>query len=65
MSDLDSRMTNPERRCLLDLLMVSDPWPLSKKAQETLEALADKEAKIMGFSDWVEAYHLMLPKRVE
>jgi hypothetical protein len=59
-----SYMTNAERRCLMDLLMVSDPWPLSAKAHEVLTELADKEAEIMGFSNWIEAYHSMLPSKV-
>jgi hypothetical protein len=57
-------LTNQECRCLLDLIMVSDPWPLSKKAKEILEQLADKEASAMGFSNWVEAYHHMLPLKI-
>lgn len=58
-------MLNSERRCLFDLLMVSDPWPLGPRAQEVLEALADKEAKLMGFPDWITAYHRMSPTTVE
>jgi hypothetical protein len=57
-------LTNLERRCLFDLLMVSDPWPLSEKAKQILEGLADKEAVVMGFPDWIAAYHQMLPTKV-
>ena len=52
-------LTNEERQCLFDLLMVSDPWPLSNKARQVMEDLGDKEAKAMGFKDWLEAYHYM------
>jgi hypothetical protein len=41
---------------LLELLMVSDPWPLDR-AKEHLEDFADDQALARGFSDWIEAYH--------
>lgn len=44
-------------RVLLDLYMVSDPWPLSSAADDTLHALIDAEGQARGFGDWVTAYH--------
>ena len=49
-------MKRHEFRALLDLLMVSDPWPLDKAGEVILKAFADKEAKKRGFDNWIEAY---------
>ena len=43
--------------CLCELLMVSDPWPLSCVAERYLKEEADREARKRGFCDWIEAYH--------
>jgi hypothetical protein len=42
---------------LLELLMVSDPWPLRGGTDAYLKADADQEARKRGYCDWVEAYH--------
>lgn len=44
-------------RVLLDLYMVSDPWPLTDAADVILHALIDSEGQARGFTDWVTAYH--------
>ena len=49
-------MNDEEFRALLDLLMVSDPWPLTS-GRGALEAFADRIAVARGYADWVEAYH--------
>jgi hypothetical protein len=42
---------------LVELLMCADPWPASPAGEITLKAAADKMARKLGFSDWVDAYH--------
>ena len=49
-------MKKHEFRALVDLFMVSDPWPLDKAGEVILKAFADEEAKRWGFSNWIEAY---------
>lgn len=41
----------------LELLMVSDPWPLLHEQKRVLEDFADDESRKRGYSDWIEAYH--------
>ena len=49
-------MNDNEFRTFLDLLMVSDPWPL-EYGHETLTDFADSQSRERGYSDWIEAYH--------
>ena len=49
-------MNDDEFRTYLDLLMVSDPWPL-EYGHETMTDLADDQSRLRGYSDWIEAYH--------
>jgi len=45
-------------RALLDLLMVSDPWPLQdSESQKLLDDFADSESRARGYDGWVVAYH--------
>lgn len=44
-------------RVLLDLYMVSDPWPLEAKADGIMMAALTAEARKRGYDGWVEAYH--------
>ena len=62
-------MTDKELRAFLDLLMVSDPWPVCDKhgvvdlnSQVILIALADREAGKSGrdFLDWIDAHHYFM-----
>lgn len=46
-------------RTLLDLTMVSDPWPLKPQQQKPLLEWIDRKVQAKGYSDWVEAYHKM------
>ena len=55
-------MTNTEFRALLNLMMVSDPWPLSKEENDILEHMLDTEARVRGYDGWIVAYHEM-PRR--
>lgn len=48
-------MTRSEFRALLDMLMVSDPWP--EPCFTVLEEYANKVGKIYGFKNWIDAYH--------
>ena len=50
-------MTNMQFRAFLDLMMVSDPWPLDPQANKTLEEFADAESKKRGYEEWITAYH--------
>lgn len=43
---------------LLELVMVSDPWPLDGAAEDRVIDLLDDEAKRRGYDDgWIQAYH--------
>lgn len=50
-------MNSLQFRSFLDLLMVSDPWPLDEPAKQRLVGFAEVESQRRGFSDWIEAYH--------
>ena len=52
-------MDDRELRIFLDLLMVSDPWPL-EYGHEAMTDIADAESRERGYTDWIEAYHKML-----
>ena len=52
-------MTDAEFRTLLDLWMVSDPWPLDDNAHSVIEAYLDRASIDRGFPNWVVAYHEM------
>ena len=48
---------NDEFRALLDLLMVSDPWPLDDRAHGVLLKLLTSESAARGYESWETAYH--------
>lgn len=51
-------ITDKEFRYLLDLYMVSDPWPLGDgESDEVLGKMLDRVSKERGFASWLEAYH--------
>lgn len=50
-------MVTKELQAFLNLMMVSDPWPLSPEARVRLEALAGRESRRRGYETWVEAHH--------
>lgn len=50
-------MDKEEYAAFLDLLMCSDPWPCGMENEKTLKDLADRKAKEMGYTDWIDAYH--------
>ena len=59
-------MEDIEFRSFIDLLMCSDPWPLSwddlysgRNTQEILNDFADREARDRGYADWIAAHHQM------
>ena len=49
-----SSLNHAEFRELLDLLMIADPKPTPVPL---LRELADKESKVRGFDNWIDAYH--------
>lgn len=50
-------LTPLQFRALLDLWMVTDPWPLEAWQDDELVRLLDTEAQRRGFTERVEAYH--------
>jgi len=54
---MESAMSDTQFRDFLDLMMVSDPWPLSPEADESLKDLADSESRNRGYDSWIVAYH--------
>lgn len=50
-------LSHEEFRALLDLYMVSDPWPLDSDSQDSLRGLLTDEANARGYDSWSEAYH--------
>jgi hypothetical protein len=53
-------MRKYEFKCLLALLVCSDPWPTGDQwEEETLKDYATRQAMRYGFRDWIEAYHFM------
>jgi len=48
-----------ELKAFLCLVMVSDPWPLSDEEQTHVLNIANREAAVHGFEDWVVAYHAL------
>lgn len=44
-------------RAFLDLMMVSDPWPLDDQANRILMGFADDESRKRNFPEWITAYH--------
>ena len=47
-------MSDQAFRELLNLLMVSDPEPVP---MEALKEQADEDARVRGFTCWIDAYH--------
>jgi hypothetical protein len=44
-------------RLLLDLYMVSDPWPLEPDQDQKMQVFLLAEASKRGYDSWVTAYH--------
>ena len=53
------RLTRKQFRVLLDLFMVSDPWPLERAKHDTMDEMLDSMAKGFGYEDWIIAWHFM------
>ena len=55
-------MEDREFRAFLDLMMCSDPWPITATETEddrqgTLLDFIEKESNLRGFDGWIDAYH--------
>lgn len=54
-------MNDQEYRCFLDLMMCSDPWPVTDTGagdgQLPLVLFAHAEAVKRGYESWIVAYH--------
>ncbi len=48
-------------RDLLDLFMVSDPWPDTPESHLRIEDVLDDEARERGYENWVVAFHEFHP----
>lgn len=60
------RMGDATFRAFLDLLMVSDPWPLQDEAsKELLDNFADAESRARGYDWWFVAYHEFKPQEAD
>jgi hypothetical protein len=46
-------------RSLLDLVMCSDPSPLSGEQDRIIRDWLDQESRRRGYSDWIDALHRM------
>lgn len=57
MSDGDMRFTANEYWLLMQLTMVSDPWPLSDLDHERMVDMLNKEAEAREYDSWIHAYH--------
>jgi hypothetical protein len=51
-------------RLLLDLHMVSDPWPLDDRDRGKMIMFLHAEASKRGYDSWEEAYHEFDPSEV-
>jgi hypothetical protein len=51
------KITDEAFRVLLDLYMVSDPWPLEDKDNLVIFGFLSGESQKRGYKGWVEAYH--------
>ena len=57
---LEVEMSKHEFRAFLDLLMCSDPWPVSDGCganEKILINFANEESIKQGHIDWIDAYH--------
>lgn len=48
-----------EFSALMNLMMVSDPWPISDIEGDRIVDMLNEEARSRDYKDWVEAYHDM------
>ena len=55
-------MKDTQFRVLLDLLMVSDPWPLDDDARTVFVEQLHNESKKRGYDDVINAYHFFQQK---
>jgi hypothetical protein len=56
-------LTNAQFRMLLNLHMVSDPWPLSPEEDKTFTEMLHAESVKRGFMGHIEAYHMFKPEK--
>ena len=53
----EMRFSASEYSALMNLMMVSDPWPTTEIQKRTITDLLNEEAKRRNYDDWIEAYH--------
>jgi len=54
---MSNNLTDEEFRVLLDLIMVSDPWPIEQRNKRTLINLLNGESRKRGYVGHIQAYH--------
>lgn len=52
-------MNDRQFEAFLELLMVSDPWPLGDREHRALLAYANAESGKRGYDGWIHAFHEM------
>lgn len=51
------QLTDTQFRAMMDLMMVSDPWPLGEPEHAQIENLLIVESERRGYDSWIVAYH--------
>lgn len=51
------RFSAQEYAALMELFMVSDPWPTAQADHDRIKRMLNEEARDRGYTDWVDAYH--------
>lgn len=52
-------MTETALKALCNLLMCSDPTPVSSEDDAALTAFADAESRHHGYDGWIVAFHMI------
>lgn len=56
-SNSEMRFTAHEYATMLEWYMVSDPWPLTQRQDDTIREMLNEESRARGYKNWVVAYH--------
>ena len=53
----EHNLSAQEFGALLELVMVSDPWPTEQLDEQRIKEMLNEEAQSRNYEGWVEAYH--------
>lgn len=53
----EMRFSAQEFGALMNLMMVSDPYPNASVEETRLKDMLNEEARVRGYDDWIDAYH--------